>query len=337
MPRLGEVLPAHAIPILRALNVDIEVLRRHGIPAESMVSSWGTYAVQERHASFSAMGTGFLLQRPMFDAALADEARRAGVHVFLDANLRDASREDGEWVLHFGARSWTCRAAFVVDATGRRAVFARLAGARTVLSDRLMAYSTMLPQRSTAEHATVVEACELGWWYTAPLPGNQRVVSLLTDVDLGRAAGLPALPSWQWLLRKTQHIVPLCDASAEAGGTWQARALQLTVSPACSGGLDYCVGVDWVAAGDALVSCDPLAGQGITKALQTGVLASFVAADTLRGVGDMARRRYTRMLTAQWDGYRRMHALHYSQEGRWPDAPFWKRRYAASREIGQSA
>ena len=328
-PRLGEVLSAQALPLLRGLGVDRQSLQRHGMTAESMATTWGTHAVEERHTSFSAAGTGILLQRPAFDAALATHARDAGAVQKLHSNLREAVRADGAWQLRLGDDGWTCSATYAVDATGRSAVLARAVGARTSAQDRLMAYSAVLPQHATAEHATMVEAVANGWWYTSPLPDSRRVVCLLTDVDLARNAGLPDVTPWGAMLRETRHIASLCELSHEVQ--------DLTVAPAASTALDRCGGNGWIAAGDALASCDPLAGQGITRALYTGILASFAVADALQGHEERAIERFSTVLSSHRDGYSRMHTKHYASEQRWPNSPFWQRRHASLQETRETA
>ena len=52
----------------------------------------------------------------------------------------------------------------------------------------MTAYSVTMQTQSAPHHTMLIEACELGWWYSAPLPHGQRIVSLLTDVDLALSA-----------------------------------------------------------------------------------------------------------------------------------------------------
>ncbi len=71
----------------------------------------------------------------------------------------------------------------------------------------------------------------------------------------------------------------------------------------------------------------PLSSQGIAKALRSGKLASFVAADfLLRGAG--THDRYTRLARAEYDEYERTKRTYYREEQRWPASPFWARRHA---------
>lgn len=80
----------------------------------------------------------------------------------------------------------------------------------------------------------------------------------------------------------------------------------------------------WVAAGDAACAWDPLSSAGILKALRTGRLAAFVALDAMQGRLDTTQR-YTRILRREHAAYLEERARFYSLEGRWRDAPFWRR------------
>jgi flavin-dependent dehydrogenase len=77
-----------------------------------------------------------------------------------------------------------------------------------------------------------------------------------------------------------------------------------------------------------LSCCDPISGQGIVKALRSGIFAAYAAADWLRGDAS-GLTRYQELAAREFAGYRRTLHRYYRQEMRWPDAPFWLRRHAA--------
>lgn len=94
---------------------------------------------------------------------------------------------------------------------------------------------------------------------------------------------------------------------------------------------------DWLATGDAAMSCDPLAGQGITSALRSGILASYAAADALYGKGVGGLQRYEAILRAQFGGFTRSHRAHHAYERRWIDQPFWQRRQGGTDDDSEAA
>ena len=319
-PRTGEILPGAAISLLRQLRVPLEILSDCSMVAESVASSWGQDDLAEQHHLFSARGRGFHLDRNAFDCHLADIADAMGATVHCNTRFRSALRENGEWRIELsGGR--TCGALFLIDATGRSASVARAQGASVHHFDHLTAYSRFFDGLPSTEHQTVIEACALGWWYTAPLPNGRRVASLLTDNDLGREAGLPTVEAWDRSLRRTHHIAPLLDEASQDS--------HATSAPASTAVLSSFGGDGWRATGDAVASCDPLAGQGITSALRSGILASYATADALLGKSSTGLQRYEAILRAQFTGFRRQHRVHHDRERRWRDQPFWQRRQSA--------
>src|ERR1700726_2918407 len=81
-------------------------------------------------------------------------------------------------------------AGFAIDAGGRAAPLARRLGAQRRATDRLVCGWVHGWARRIGRGAglTTVEAVENGWFYTAPLPEERRVLAFLTDADLPAAA-----------------------------------------------------------------------------------------------------------------------------------------------------
>ena len=76
-PRAGEVLPPHALPLLRQLQVSLESLSSATLPVEGFVSAWGSDNLLEQHQLFSGHGAGLHLERNAFDRHLAARAHAA--------------------------------------------------------------------------------------------------------------------------------------------------------------------------------------------------------------------------------------------------------------------
>src|SRR6266403_2195707 len=72
---------------------------------------------------------------------------------------------------------------------GRAAPLARRLGAKRHVTDRLVCSWVHGRARSSGRGVglTTVEAISDGWWYTAPLPEERRVLAFLTDADLPAA------------------------------------------------------------------------------------------------------------------------------------------------------
>ncbi len=255
-------------------------------------SAWGSDQEVVTDFMLNPFGAGWHLDRVAFDARLLNTAEAAG------ATVRRGV-DDGESA---------AAADVVIDATGRRAAYARRRGARLVADDRLTAVVAVYADRDD-EHdtMTMVEAVETGWWYTSAIPGSRRVVALLTDGDL-LPAGVRSTERFDEQLRRTRHIAALVHG----------RPGPPTLFAAGTSHLDPPAGDGWLAVGDAAASFDPLSSQGIlTAVLMGGAVATGI--DEPDGyVG-----RYRAIL----DHYRAEQRATYALERRWPDAPFWARRH----------
>ncbi len=173
------------------------------------------------------------------------------------------------------------------------------------------------PARRDADPATYVHAAPDGWWYTALLPGGERLVAFHGDAD-GTAI--------KRVLREGPARAALAlPGLAEAIG---ARVDDPATKPRCCAANSVAgtaAGEGWMAAGDAATAFDPLSSQGLFNALATGREAGMATRDALAGNASAAPR-YAARVGQVWSAYRRHHAFFYGVERRWRDQPFWRRR-----------
>ena len=318
--RAGEILPPAANSLLRHLGIHKVLDGGPVIASRAVTSAWGERRLEENHYIFSAIGAGWHLKRNLFDAMLAEQCEARGIHFLRNTAVCGGRRDDGRWLLNSSAATVCAR--FVVDATGRAAVFARMQGAQLRIHDRLTSYTRFVIGSNVHVTETLIEAGPQGWWYTAPVPDGRRVVSYMTDADIGRDAGLPTAHIWMKLLTETEHI-----RAAVGEGVPEQDCM---VRAAATSHLDRVHGEGWLATGDASAAYDPLAAQGITKALRNGILASYAAADMLLRREARAADRYAFILDNQFDAFQRAQRQHFAREKRWTDSPFWSRRQASS-------
>ena len=123
----------------------------------------------------------------------------------------------------------------------------------------------------------MIEAVEYGWWYAASVPGGRTIVGAITDAQTNRRIVLHQPGRWLLHLEKTRHMAAWL-AGCRFGNN------QLTIRPAPSFVLDRICGSDWLAVGDAAAAYDPIASQGIHKALSDGLLSAAAIADHLAGI-----------------------------------------------------
>ncbi|ATB45430.1 tryptophan 7-halogenase [Corallococcus macrosporus] len=324
-PRLGETLPPDVRLPLSRLGVWGSFLRDGHLASRGTSACWGQAEPGFHDTLMSPWGSAWHLDRARFDERLSLEAVRQGARVLRTTTLLSAEAlgRDG-YLLHLArAKSGpsTLRARFVVDASGWKAPFASARGARRLVSDRCFAVygAFTLPDDATFPTYALVEACPEGWWYSALLPNRRVVVALIGDGDSLRGLRWATPEPWLALLKQapvTHARLDVCDFTSEP----------LVAVPVLVGQLDRMQGEQWLAVGDAACTYDPLSSQGITKALDSALLAADALERYLRGDLE-ALQTYEATLNERFQEHQRTRGAYYRQEQRWPQAPFWRNRW----------
>ena len=324
-PRIGEALPPAARRLLADMGLLDGFLAEGHTPCYGNRAVWGARTPEVTDFMRDPDGYGWHLDRARFDSWLRSVAVARGARLLAPATPSLIGRSDGRWQVQLTTDRGIVdlSAAFAIDAGGRTAPLARRLGAKRRATDRLVCGWVHGRAHSTGQGAglTTVAASADGWWYTAPLPGEWRVLAFLTDADL------PAARIAHLGTRLAEHaadtdevgaIMAECEFVAEQGGFTAAH----------SSTLELCIGEGWVAAGDASMTFDPLSSQGLLHALFTG-LAAAEAADSFLSGDTGAPGRYQQIMDGVQHAYRQHLTLSYASEARWPTAPFWQRRQSA--------
>ncbi|MGC0327129.1 flavin-dependent dehydrogenase [Streptomyces sp. SAI-170] len=320
--RIGETLPPAARPLLRDLGLLAGLDADGHLPCTGIDAAWGSEQLHGRGHVMDPHGHGWHLDRVRFDAFLRAAAEDAGARPMCGVAVRRTGRP-GAWRLVVRERGVERElpCAWLVDATGRRAVIARQ-GAVRLRQDRLVAAYALLtdPVPADDDLRTLVESAPGGWWYTARVPAG-RLVAHLTDLDLVE----PRLRTAAGFLEGvagTRHV------QTRLGGYDARRPAEPRWAPAHGQRLAPPAGPGWVAAGDAALACDPLSSQGILTALHTGARAAAAVDGSLRGEPG-ALAAYRAFVDGIATRYLALHARAYADEARWVSSPFWARRRPA--------
>lgn len=301
-----ESLLPTALPLLARWGLDGAVLaaaepdeRRHGV-------SWGEQAVQWRDGA-----GGLLLRRGAFDAALHAAAQAAGVEVLCPATA--ARTPDGAMrIVRADGTAMAVQPACVVLATGRARTPALAAPTVVATGPATTALTVVGTAPSLAPGQAVVEAVATGWiWTHVPSYGDASATVLLDRDQVGDGA-----------------VAAVQMALAAAHGP--AAALRDAPLRHALDATARCLAADsaLLRIGDAAATIDPLASQGVEKALAA---ADHATAVVLAGLRRTAWWPELRALHAQWEhGLFRAHqqaaAAWYGREQRFADSPFWRRR-----------
>lgn len=320
----GESLPPAARPLLRDLGWLPAVTSAGHLRSVGTRALWGQATPAMTDHLFDPNGEGWLLDRRRFERDLRAGAAAAGVEVHCHAFVRAVERAGDAWQVEVRVNGTTkeqLTAQWLVDASGRRALVARAAGAIRQRDDRQMAYHARFTGPAATEDddgCTTVEAVAEGWWYTLRVPGNCRVAAYITDADNPQRSLLRSSEGFRQALHATSlvrfylegHEIQGPPRLTEAGGAW----------------LEPPAGARWTAVGDAALAFDPLSSQGLLTALYTGLRGGECVLASLHGDPQPARQHYIERLQTIRKAYLEHRALSYASEQRWRESSFWARR-----------
>jgi flavin-dependent dehydrogenase len=314
--RYGETVPPEVNPLLLRLGAWGPFSSLSPLESPGTVSIWGEPSPHEQDFVANAHGCGWHLDRRRFDEMLLDCARDAGARVVLGSRVNRAYRGcEGSWRLAHGRSGATAdiQARVVIDATGRNGL--RLDGPpKWSVEDVLVAVALRVrhPGGRPADLRTYVEGVPGGWWYAAPIPGNETVAMFFTDLETYRTDG----------------VVPknhLTEAPLASRCLRSARLVESRVLIAPSAIREPVCGDGWIAVGDSASSLDPLCGFGIVKGLRDGLDVAEAVHRSLDGEPD-ALAAHARLGQKRFTAYRRLRRTYYEQERRWAGRGFWQRR-----------
>lgn len=319
--RVGELAAPGIAGSLQSMGLWQTFVAAGHQPVARLISSWSGREPSVTDFFMNPLGTAWMADRPRLDALLFEAAAGAGASAFRDSVARRCVRDGDRWVVEAWrhGRPLTFEARYVVDATGRaRGV---RPGRRTA-ADRLVACCCYIdpPRADSSADSPLVEAAEDGWWFSAVLPNGTLVVAYFTDADL--------LPSRSSLL--------LDDFWRRLARAPMTRA-QLPHTPRRYSLHRYSADTQWrpacephrLAVGDALMSLDPLCGQGIVAALESGRSAAHAIVRDDSG-DDGAVTEWQRVQRQRYEQYLVDRVVQYRAERRWPRSAFWRRRVGAA-------
>ncbi len=289
---LGSLLTACALP---------DPLRHGAI--------WGSDALEWRAPG----DAGLWLRRGPFDEALRAMAATRGVRICCPARVH-FDDDVSECEVEFGeGRRERLVAANVALATGRTSLPRAIEAEERDSGPRTYAYTLMGEPDVHDRGTAIVEAVPQGWiWTHAPAEGTTSAAVLL-DAEQVHERG-----------REELLACAFAAARGSAGRLRARKLLHATDATARSRTTTAAV----LLLGDAAATIDPLASQGVEKAL--------AAADHAATVLHTARHRpewwpRLRALHARWErglftAHRAVSAAFLQRETRFVDEPFWRRR-----------
>jgi flavin-dependent dehydrogenase len=323
-PHIGESLPGAAGALLQRCGAFDRFAAAGHAERGATVSQWDNETPVWFDHLRDPHGSGWHLDRARFDSDLRASAVVAGARLIVNCGPLRASRRAGRWqVVDETATAAHCAWA-LVDATGRNAAISRQLGLVRRVEDALIClYAYLPPIPGDLDHCTLVCADDNGWWYSVRLPSGWRVLAFHLDADDPELSALRALPA---LLGKARrHALLARVLPVDADETVHAR-------PAGSAALDPAVVAQtapgFFAIGDAGLSFDPIASQGLFHALASAESAANVIGQGSSNTTAARDAFLEEMATVRAHYRQRLHDT-YAAPLRYQNCRFWSRRRAA--------
>jgi flavin-dependent dehydrogenase len=324
--RVGEHLPPNARPLLASLGIADLLEGQPHARSPGIRSVWGTPEPADKDYIFHPHGEGWNLGRPAFDRCVMAHAADLGATCLTRTRLRNLRRTSGRWHLVLARDMQACElcADVVIDATGRAASVAKRLGANPIVHDDLIGLVQYARGSSSHDTRIFIESLESGWWYSAGLADGTIVANFLTDSDLVETSQRGRLSAWRAQLEASSLTASRVAALGMEG--------DVQIRTARTQRLDSVDGDGWLAVGDAAMSFDPLSSEGISKGLEWGRKAARAAAALCRGDRSVVQE-YREDAERAFSAYLHTRDRYYGMERRWPNAPFWQRRHAATATV----
>lgn len=327
--RVGETLLPDTRVLLEQLQLWDQFLQEEHLACLGSCAAWGSEELGYNDFLLNMHARGWHLDRRRFDRFLLHHAGLArGVELSYGKFRNCEPAPNGGYYLALDradGASEVVAGRYVIDATGHHAAFARKVGARVQQLDCLLFVYGFFAAADTRTSSTLtlLEAAEYGWWYAAHLPGGRVAVACATDPETLKQQGLSDEAVWLDRAQRQRHLKQRLDGHNYLPGSLCVRA-------AASFRLDQVMGRAWLAIGDAAAVFDPLAAQGIHKALEDGIAAGLALA-TVAEHGGAIPAAVAQAHRDRFDEYLANRDYFYALEQRWAKAPFWTRRSPGAR------
>jgi flavin-dependent dehydrogenase len=291
---IGESLLPHSLPILEALGV-LDRVREIGVekPGAEFISEDGeTEAIFEfRRALLGGPAHAFNVRRSEFDKILFDQAKASGAVALEDTTATVLSLDDDGAAVQTRGNDgqiidW--RARFLVDASGRSTVTARMLAQKLPdprnASAALFGHFRGVPRAEGKRGGNIrIYLTDPGWMWQIPLRDDITSIGLVAPPDylLQRSGGVEAFFAAH--CDRHPHIARLI-ANAERDGPLRS-----------TGNFSYratnAAGAGHVKVGDAFGFIDPIFSSGVHLAL----LSAREAANTVNAILAKPRIRAARL------------------------------------------
>lgn len=313
--KMGESLAPAAIRVLSELNLQHLLNDKRHIASQGILSYWGSDNPTLIDNLRNPDGFGWHIDRPYFEQQLRDACITRNIQCLWSAQLTQSKGHKHGWALsldHSGVLK-TLNSHLVIDASGRHCVFARQQSVPRHQYDKLMSIG-LSAHFNIQKRLALISHTDQGWWYSAPL-GNtrkspfrpsmqKRIISWQADAILIKQANISSTSK---LVRFAKQV-PGFSTLIEQIDLSSSDLYPLIA--ANSSKLEYVAGNNWFAVGDAAISFDPLASQGMFNAMASAMQLSELL--ITNGLTSFANQQlYQQQVEKIWQHYLTHKSLYY--------------------------
>lgn len=275
---IPETLAPIAMPLLKQLGLDVELVDQTFPRIRSRLSRWGRGPMQ-RNDMLPRPAAALLLGKQKLHALLRCKLGQLDCEAFDVEQIAAVEQLDGGTALHLrmpnASREQEIAGRMVIDATGRAAAVAHRLGFRRRMYDSLVSFWIAGAAGDSLWQTTVTATVHDGWIFYVGTDTGQGALGFFTaGSHVGRK------PTAASIVERVRGIAEIAEAitscSDWAGSSVATRNAATTM-------LEQPCGPGWIACGDALQTIDPIASSGILTALKQGILAAEATRATLIG------------------------------------------------------
>lgn len=319
--KIGEMLPASANLELRKLGLGNDFLSDiKNYEAHCKFSCWGTEnLVKNDYWHNLELGFGHFIDRLAFEKKLWRSNCWADNNL-MEENVRSTEFIAQRWKITLKS-GYTVNAKYIIDCSGRLGAVVRDHSERRRCDELIAIYSILEQKNSEIEPsiASLTESLRDGWLYTSLIPDNKLLVVFFTDRDLV-PKNIKKQEVFRSVVNQSKHSIQRIE-SANFSFNNNVRVVDastiLTILPK---------NLNLLAAGDSVMSFDPLSSNGITHALWSGRKAALAITALIQDNESSTFFSYISSLESMVERYAKEKKLIYCMENRFKNAKFWIRR-----------
>ena len=316
-----ELLSPEGVLLLSELGFEPPKFADSARACRGIVDTWGREAPAISDFELTRCSAGWVINRDDFDAALVEFTRGRKVCVVAgDASYRLTSNP-GESVVavESAATGKRIEAEFVVDTTGSTGRLMPVPYSRRVWFDRLAAVRVVSCAALTNPEWMRLSSSSSGWWYILPRADGTFQSVFMTDADLLPDSSSAARYFLERQFAEAFNCNPYFENDVSRTGFDRRSARTSCRRMLWSH--------HWMPAGDAAYSIDPIAGGGLTRAINmaeqtAAAVVGFLSTHNYDGLQHLAVER-AREFMQQLNLLR----AHYARAAEaFPNSLFWQRR-----------